>query len=313
MYYPYFRGKQFELLAVRESAPLIAAHDLRPVIEPVNENLRGLERALEDLIQAGAQAVVIVNPRHGYFSQENEEILQFVLDRAKRTNLITPGILLTSDTRLDRILSVIRECDPYSPILVHAGFSDGKGLRVALSGSSYLHIFVGDHRRLHRTALQEISNGDVIIRDGFEVRKNADYGDIDHFSDLHATFKMEGAVGFGDFLTVGDRYSEGGGPAYAVAIHITVLDPGRDNDMFVLHFVSDTNHTPVDPASKFAEAVAKLKVEASREGSLIQRTNAIREFLDLEQRGHYPGLGFIKKLSMKHHLELMAGYIGSRS
>jgi hypothetical protein len=29
--------------------------------------------------------------------------------------------------------------------------------------------------------------------------------------------------GFGDFLIVGDDYSESGGPAYAIAIHLTFI------------------------------------------------------------------------------------------
>lgn len=54
--------------------------------------------------------------------------------------------------------------------------------------------------------------------------KNADYPPIEEFSDLHITFGEEGMDGFGDFLIVGDDYTEGGGPAYAVAIHLTFLE-----------------------------------------------------------------------------------------
>ncbi len=65
MYYPYFRGKQFELIAIRESADLIASSGFVPIIEPVRESLSGLEKALGALADAGAQAVVVINPRHG--------------------------------------------------------------------------------------------------------------------------------------------------------------------------------------------------------------------------------------------------------
>lgn len=39
MYYPYFRGKQYELIAIRERAGLIAENDFVPIIEPVKDNL----------------------------------------------------------------------------------------------------------------------------------------------------------------------------------------------------------------------------------------------------------------------------------
>jgi hypothetical protein len=47
MYHPYFRGKQYELITVREMAPVMKAAGFRPVIEPVKEGLNGLHRALK--------------------------------------------------------------------------------------------------------------------------------------------------------------------------------------------------------------------------------------------------------------------------
>ena len=37
MYHPYFRGKQFELITIREMAPLLAKSNFVPIIEPVRE------------------------------------------------------------------------------------------------------------------------------------------------------------------------------------------------------------------------------------------------------------------------------------
>ena len=44
MYFPYFRGKQYELVTIRETAELMAKSKFVPIIEPVKESLRGLER-----------------------------------------------------------------------------------------------------------------------------------------------------------------------------------------------------------------------------------------------------------------------------
>ena len=42
-YYPFIRGKQFELLMLREMAPSIAQWGFVPIIEPVKREFTGLE------------------------------------------------------------------------------------------------------------------------------------------------------------------------------------------------------------------------------------------------------------------------------
>ena len=115
--------------------------------------------------------------------------------------------------------------------------------------------------------------------------------------------------GFGDFLIVGDEYSESGGPAYTVAIHLTYIDADKDDEMHIRHFKSDRQDTPKDPAGKFAEALAKLIAAVNEADSKYIDSSAIEEFRDLHRRGHYPGLGYIKKLSMKHHIETLVAYL----
>lgn len=50
VYHPYFRGKQYELITVRETAPILAAAEFRPIIEPVRETLAGLQKALDAVV-----------------------------------------------------------------------------------------------------------------------------------------------------------------------------------------------------------------------------------------------------------------------
>ncbi len=112
--------------------------------------------------------------------------------------------------------------------------------------------------------------------------------------------------GFGDFLIAGNGYSESGGPAYTVAIHLTYLD--EDDLMNIYHFKSDRNDTPTDPAGKFVEALNKLIVEVEEEGSPVYQGEAYRQYKKFYDEGHYPGLGFVKKLSMQHHIEVLSDY-----
>ena len=95
-----------------------------------------------------------------------------------------------------------------------------------------------------------------------------------------------------------------------MAIHLTFIDPEKDDVMYIYHFVSDTRDTPTDPAGKFAQALKKLidKLESGK--SKLHETSAIQEFRELHAKGHFPGLGYVKKLSMKHHIETLAHYLG---
>ena len=150
------------------------------------------------------------------------------------------------------------------------------------------------------------------MRDGFKQRKkNALHPPFEHFSDLHITFEDEGMDGFGDFLIVGDDYSESGVPAYAVAIHVTYLQ--SDDDMHIFHFVSDRIDSPVDPGGKFLEALKKLTAELNRDNSQLMETDACKEYQNLYDKQHFPGLGYVKKLSMQHHIELIANFQSRRT
>ncbi len=195
--------------------------------------------------------------------------------------------------------------------LIHAGSVSGAAFVTELGNrvDELQHIFLEDScGRLYRRKFK--GQNQVLLRDGFERRRNRDHPPKDFFSDLHITFEEEGVNGFGDFLTVGDDYSETGGPAYAVAIHISFLDPTQDQAMFVHHFLSDRQDTPSDPAGKFAEALEKMIQCLDSGESHVLESKAIQEFRKLHTDRHYPGLGYVKKLSMQHHIETLADYFG---
>jgi len=314
MYHPYFRGKQFELIAIRETADLIASSGFVPIIEPVRESLSGLEKALRAIADAGAQAIVVVNPRYGDHRGDGESIAA-LLDRDYRENdAICAGILLTSDTTAPEAAYQLSVHHKQGTTLVHSGYPDARGLMelIGEQRATPRHVFIDSQTNLlYRRYFTSPSR--VLVGDGFVQMKNADYQPVDIFSDLHVTYPDRGMTGYGDFLTVGDNYSEGGGPAYAVAIHLTYIDPSQDDAMFVYHFKSDSNDTPTDPAGKFSQALSKLIVRLDKGDSKLLNTSAIRELRDLHERGHFPGLGYVKKLSIKHHLETLSNYHASRA
>ncbi|WP_072313253.1 sce7725 family protein [Agrococcus sp. Marseille-P2731] len=309
MYYPYFRGKQFELLALRESAEVLAEASFVPIIEPVRESLNGLERALAAIGEAGGQAIVIVNPRHGDHKDDGANISAFLSENYRGNDAVSAGILLLSGTSIDEAKALISNHAHHNPAIVHSGFTAARDIAEFLRdrGIDATNVFSEDHASmLYRKHFR--SGARVLVRDGFEQKKNADYDPFEFFSDLHVTFQDLNMDGYGDFLTVGDRYTEGGGPAYAVAIHLTYIDSTKDDAMYVYHLKSDSNDTPTDPAGKFAEALAKLIAKLDSPDSKLVETSAVEEFRRLHATRHFPGLGYIKKLSIRHHIETLADY-----
>lgn len=311
MYHPYFRGKQFELITIRETASLMAEAGFTPIIEPVRESLGGLERALTAVSEAEGRAVVIVNPYHGDHSEDGTGISELLQNGYLGSESIGVGILLRQDMSLADALACCARHDDHKLTLVHSGFTHGKALAEALdNGAIERNVFI--EGKLTKLYTRNFKMGQrVLVRDGFNKQRNRDYQPKELFSDLHITYEEEGMDGFGDFLIVGDGYSETGGPAYAIAIHLTFIDPDEDNAMFIYHFVSDRQDTPTDPAGKFAEALRKLMRKLDSGKSKLVETSAVKEFRELHRKGHFPGLGYVKKLSMIHHIETLASYFES--
>jgi hypothetical protein len=309
MYHPYFRGKQFELLAVRATAPLMSRHGFTPVIEPVRQGLGGLRTALRAVCDAGGEAVVIVNPAHGDLVRDGEPITELLQTDYLDELGLTAGILLTDGTTTEAALRLAETHNTHPVAFVHRNFRSPDQLTVGLVEADIeaRHIFM-ERYCSGRYRAQFPRRGSVLIRDGFERRVNRDHPEVERFSDLHLTFRDERVEGFGDFLIVGDHYSESGGAAHAVAIHVTYIDRRAGEVMNVRHFVSERRHDPTDAPGKFLEALEAMITFLDSRASQILESEAIREFRDLYDREHFPGLGKVKELSMRHHIETFADY-----
>ena len=309
MYYPFFRGKQYELIAIRENAKVLRDAEFVPIVEPVKESFNGLIRAVSAVEDQGGRIIVIVNPAFGDHAGNEAAVQQLLTNELVGASSVIVGVLATNGADIKHVAKLCSGQKKRKVALLHMGFADGRVLAASLAGQSAIehHIFNESQcGKLYRKHFPDQTR--VLLRDGFTRQNNRQYTPIERFSDLHVTFKDEGMDRFGDFLMVGDDYADGGGPAYAVAIHITCIDKRKDDAMFIHHFVSNRNDTPADPAGKFAEAVAKLVAECKSPKTAIEKTKAVEEFCELHETGHFPGLGYVKKLSMQHHIETMARY-----
>jgi hypothetical protein len=310
MYHPYFRGKQYELITIRESAQLMKQAGFVPIIEPVKESFSGLKRALHAVAEEGGECVLVVNPQHGDYVGMSEQIEELLANDYGGARRIGAGIIADPTISLPEVLAACdRQIESRHVAIIHAGFPDGKDLARQLGERRVRHVFLEEFcGKLYRRAFRVEGRTRVLIRDGFQRRANRNHPKVEPFSELHATFREERMDGFGDYLIVGDEFTEGGGPAYAVAIHLTFIDRTQDEQMFIHHFVSDDRDTPTDPAGKFKQALDKLVREVDRSDTQVSKTKAVTEFLQLHENGHYPGLGYVKKLSMLHHIETLAEF-----
>lgn len=307
MYYPFIRGKQFELVMLRDMAQRIATWDFVPIIEPVKGNFPALKRALEKLVENNCRFIIVANPSVGELKDDSSslwtEIFNELLQNYERFSV---GFGLAANDSLEMASDFFTKHD--APIaILHGGFSDGRGLAALIKEKHPKiteHIFLPPHSSmLYRRHFKSLKR--IIIEDGFIIRNNREYPLSEPFSELYLTYSDKGGNAFGDYLIVGREYREGGGPAYAIAIHLTYSNPDADDAIAIKHYVSDQVDTPKDPAGKFFEALTKLANDVEEPNSPILFTAAVKEYLQLYKDQHFPGLGYVKKLSMQHHIELM--------
>jgi hypothetical protein len=317
MYFPYFRGRQYELLALKELAnDGLLSNSVIPVIEPVKlvkkdekfvipyKMISTFDITLQAFSKANQKIAIIVNPKVGDLI--NLPATQELLDSYLLADGVIPSIIISASAAnhindlgekgigKDKILTLFDNRDSLSVYIDE--FSD--------TPPQYT-LFSSEERQIRRAVKQN----KVMFKDWFTKQaKNADYAitDDEPFSEDHLYFSEEGYFGFGDYSIVGSMFDEGGFAPTAVAIHIVYF--AEDNALRIHHFVSDSNIGTKDVAGKYYEAVTKL-VDWFNNGHQGQRTAALSTFINHYETGYYPGLPTVKKLSIMHHLELMGRYL----
>jgi len=313
MYHPYLRGKQYELILLRENAKLIKDASMVPIIEPVKKNLTALEKAIDELKKEYVSFVLVINPSYGDFENNSLPIEEVISRTLTDYDNFCIGYIVDANSKLIDVEDFLSRFTDNPIAFIHNNYPKPKELANLINQYTNIkkHIFLDD-QILYRRQFNVEGIERVLIKDGFNRSKsNRDYGGDETFSELHLTYSDElGLDGFGDFLIVGNQYIEGGGPAYAVAIHLTYIND-EDERMNICHFVSNNNDTPTNPAGKFSEALYKL-VQRVEEDTQIYQSEAYRQYKKLYDEGHYPGLGIVKKLSMQHHIEVLADYFNGQ-
>lgn len=322
MYFPYLRGRQNELLCLRE---LLDAGKLSskviPIIEPVKFSST-LFSTLTKFIEMGHQVIVIRNPEVGSFRKESGDMIKNIekeSDEKKKEKIrktlegykevwnnpqIQKAYLVDDD-----VISMVREKKLDAKDIVMINIKKGNYRYY----EEYGEEIIGKYTVVPKGGdFEDIIEDDIIIlEDSYrKAKRNIDYieNPDELFSRNHIVYKKRGFVGFSDFSMVGNDFDESGFAPLAIAIHIMYF--GNRDELKIHHFVSESNESISDPARKFEEAMNKLVNWENFD--IIPKTIGLDNLIECYNIGKFPGLGVIKKYSLMHHIQMMGEYLEAR-
>lgn len=322
MYFPYLRGRQNELLCLRE---LLDAGKLSskviPIIEPVKFSST-LFSTLTKFIEMGHQVIVIRNPEVGSFRKESGDMIKNIekeSDEKKKEKIrktlegykevwnnpqIQKAYLVD-----DAVISMVREKKLDAKDVVMINIKKGNYRYY----EEYGEEIIGKYTVVPKGGdFEDIIEDDIIIlEDSYrKAKRNIDYieNPDELFSRNHIVYKKRGFVGFSDFSMVGNDFDESGFAPLAIAIHIMYF--GNRDELKIHHFVSESNESISDPARKFEEAMNKLVNWENF--NIIPKTIGLDNLIECYNIGKFPGLGVIKKYSLMHHIQMMGEYLEAR-
>ncbi len=311
MYYPFLRARQFELIALRELAIEGATQEvIIPVLEPVKETHNNLILAHKVFQEKSQSAYLIVNPSIGELAGDSNFYIEFLseLDGImflpafhynNNSDFINQSI---ENYRLKNCMIICQ--NDINP--------DDTEFRQLLAMDEVSSINVNDpnrNRTLHRF-IKSLNKNYIRLDDLFEKRaRNSDYLDIQEhrFSEEHIYYIEDGFDGFSDYTVLPSEYIDGGSTPRAVVIHLTYLN--GENQIWIRHFTSETNDSISNVQGKFAEAASKAVKYCRHRGLVNSAISELESYFDNE---HYPGLGTVKKLSIKNHLLVISQFLKNR-
>ncbi|MGN0202624.1 MAG: sce7725 family protein [Candidatus Cryptobacteroides sp.] len=308
MYLPFLRGKLYELKAIKEFAEESYGKDygrqIMPIIEPVKKDIRSLVSCVQVMGDVGMPFAVVMNSRTGDFQRLTFDIQTF-LDTANLTDVNwVQAYEVNSNANIDSIQESISQYNFDNVMLVF--FTN-----VDLDDPDIVRLINNDNVKfvavLNLTQRPPVINGlkatgkrIITIEDCFPEKStnNAYRDNLDEFfSDTFSYYDtLFDIYGFSDFTVLSRNFREGGVLPQVVAIHMTYKK--SDKAIYVHHFLSDSRNGSNDIRNEFREANDKISpfyLDKPRTIAVEQITNQ-----------GYPGLGAIKKFSIKNHLELIS-------
>lgn len=307
MYFPFLYGKENELYALAELSGLITeSQNIVPIIEPINTNNTTINK-LNSLVEGNVPFVLIVNPLNGGLAGKMSKVFNLILDKLLSLDNISLGYYIHGKTTQKEIIDIFNTNKEQKLTFIHNGapaIESEKIIETIDFNQERIDYQIFIDGKVSKSYMNNFSDyNKVLIQDSFKkATRNADYPQEQYFSDLYLNYYPE-YYGFGDFQTIGKGLQDGGGPAHAVTLHLTIIKES-DNSLWTRHFISDDTVGSQNPGGKYLQALKKLVDFVDNER--IVETLGIKDFKHSYSRKHYPGLGKAKLFSIKHHIELIS-------
>lgn len=305
MYLPVMRGKQWELTALEELAPVISCQYFKPIIDPVRKDLSQLIKTIKSLNNHSNIPIVIVNPYLDQFENNDKLIYNDLKNNDLDLDInFIPCVIVHSSIKHNKIINDLTLNHSTKAVYIHDDihYDDIQFL------SNFDYVII---KRNTPNYIIEKLNNIVLVEDSFKKKnRNADYEDQSFFADIPILFEnaYSKVIGFSDFTIVGEKYSKEGGPAYVVTIHLSYINP-EYNKIYVKHFSSEYSNSPSNLGGKFKQALEKVITLLNSCQNPFIESSGIKELRDLFKKRQYRGLGVAKKISMKHHIETICDYL----
>lgn len=297
MYYPYLRGKQFDLLALNEAVNRkLLSKKVQPIIEPVKDSAT-IKKTILLFQQKNQPLYVIQNPQVGQYRLFEEPVHTWSL---LENQAVQSARIVTEENAVDSLnrntpLYIFDAAQPVSSTSTLQKFADLEGKKL-IPNQSRFRIWFPENK--------------IIINDAFHLpKRSSDYWfkSDDFYSDHHLYYQEDGFSGFSDYTIDESFYSDKGFPSVAIVLHLTYFD--AYGNIRIKHFSSDSNDTWGNQSEKFFEALTKLSVWTRKHADQLLITEGMKELLNYQILQKFPGLGSIKKWSLLHHLELISAYL----
>jgi hypothetical protein len=311
MYLPYLRGKQNELIALRDYADCWSEQEqvVLPIIEPVKCTGKSLETTMIYLKEKSMKFALIINPKDGDFKKIDFDLTTlypFLMEASYNNNWIPTLLYHNNGAQLKDLMNKL---DLHEVMIIFKeGYNDKNQDMQDLTRLERVEYIVdGDANSRSHKILQRHCNKNLIRLDSkfIDQKRNADYEETpdEPFTEEPYYYMEDNLWGFSDYTALSQYYIEGGMLPSALAIHLTYEN--ENQEIYIHHFISDNKEGLGDIQGKFREAALKVEVFFRNQ----DKTRAVNELIEFLNPPHYPGLGVLKKIAVANHLELITNIL----
>lgn len=297
IYYPYLRGRMYDLLALKELVEQRRlSKNIIPIIEPVRDS-KELLQTVQTLIEFQQPFSVIANPQVSVYGLNDTKL--FPLPDLSKLDFFHPSAILAADFSSD----FVKTAGLQKSLLIVKDYELLKAYQKTKVLKAVDKVLIPDVARMQLL----VADKAIKLVDPLTFVKHVeDYQllEDEFFEPADWNYQVDNFSGFGDYSMVGHVYFDKGMPSRAIALHLIYVT--KTGELRIHHFVSDSNEKMSGQKEKFFEALNKMVLWCRQNMFGLNQTPTLEKLLSYAQQDKFPGLGIIKKLSLMHHFELMS-------